>query len=114
MSEFFKRCAVFGQNAVFKVIYVEKKIWIIFVVDRYKVFILVECCDRFRQAVFDVLEYSTVKINVMFYEFYASIFGLVFFVVVIYNVFIIWIRVFCQITLNQITCFISCKFEKKK
>ena len=114
MSEFFKRCAALGQNAAFKATHVEKKIWIIFAVDRHKAFIPAECCDRSRQAVLDVPEHSTAKINVMLHEPHASIPGPAFPVVVAHNVLIIWIRVLCQITLNQITCFISCKPEKKK
>lgn len=65
MSEFFKCCAALGQNAAFKATHVEQKIWIVFAVDRHKAFIPAQCCDRSRQAVLNVPEHSTAKIDIM-------------------------------------------------
>lgn len=113
MSEFFKCCAALRQNAAFKTTHVEQEIWIIFAVYRHKAFIPAQCCDRSGQAVLYVPEHSTAKINIVLHEPHASIPWPAFPVVVAHNVLIIWIRVLCQITLNQITCFISCKPEKK-
>ena len=95
MSELFKCCAALGQNTAFKATHVEQKIWIVFAVDRHKAFVPVECCDRPRQAVLNVPEHSTTKINVMLHEPHAGISGPAFPVVVAHNVFIIWVRVLC-------------------
>lgn len=109
-----KRRTTLGQNTTFKSTHVEKKIWIIFAVDRHKTFIPSECGDRSWQTVLDVPEHSTPKINIMFHKSHASISGPAFSVIVAHNVLIVRIRVFCKVSLNKITSFISWKSKDTK
>ena len=111
VSEFLKCCATFWKNAAFKATHVKQQIWIVFTVNRHKTFIPVECCHRSWQAVLYVPEHSTPKIDVVFHEPHTCIPWPAFPVVVAHDVFVIWVRVFCQVTLDQITGFICCKPE---
>ena len=111
VSEFLKCCATFWKNAAFKATHVKQQIWIVFTVNRHKTFIPVECCHRSWQAVLYVPEHSTPKIDVVFHEPHTCIPWPAFPVVVAHDVFVIWVRVFRQVTLDQITGFICCKPE---
>ena len=111
VSEFLKCCATFWKNAAFKATHVKQQIWIVFTVNRHKTFIPVECCHRSWQAILYVPEHSTPKIDVVFHEPHTCIPWPAFPVVVAHDVFVIWVRVFCQVTLDQITGFICCKPE---
>lgn len=62
--------------------------------------------------VFDILEYIFIEVNIVFYEMYVCIFGLIFFVVVIYDIFIVWIWMFGQILLDKIFSFFMGKMEE--
>ena len=102
-----KCCATLGQDATFKTTHVKKKIWVVLAVHRHKAFIPVECGDRSWQAVLDVPEHCTPKINIMLYKSHARISRPAFPVVVANNVFIVRIRMLCKVPLDKITSILS-------
>ena len=113
VCELLKCCATLGQDATFKSTHVEQKIWIVLAVDRHEALIPRECRDRSWQAVLDIPEHSTPKINIMLHEPHASISGPALPVIVAHNVFIVRIRVLCEVALDQITSFFSWKPAKQ-
>ena len=114
VCEFLKCCATLGQDTAFKTTHVKQKIWIVFAVHRHKAFIPVQCGHRSWQTIFYVPEHSTPKVDVMLHESHTSISWPAFPVVVSHYVFIIRIWMLCEVTLDQISSFISCKPLRNK
>ena len=65
-----------------------------------------------RETVLDVPEYSASKVDVVFHQTHSSVSRPALFVVVTNNVFVVGIGMLGEISLNEITCFISCEAEE--
>ena len=105
-------CPAFGQNPALKSAHAEQKIGVVLAINRDKCSVPLNGGHGSWQSILDVPKHSSSKIDVMFHQSHSSISWPAFFVVVSDNVFIVGIRMFGQVPLNQITSFFGSKSEK--
>lgn len=114
MCELLKSGSTLGQYPALKTTHVKQQVRVIFTVHRHKAILPHESTNRTWQTILDIPEYCTSKINVMFHESHTSITRPALLVVVSNNVLIVRVRVFSEVTLDEITGFFSCKPIKQR
>ena len=112
VCKFFMSSSALGQNPALKSAHAEQKIGVVLAINRDKSSVPLDGGHGSWQSILDVPKDSSSKIDVMFHQSHSSISWPAFFVVVSDNVFIVGIRMFGQVPLDQITCFFGSKSEK--
>jgi len=87
------------QNSYVKSSHWKEEVWIIFWVNTNKRFVPFNCCNRSRKFRFYIPKNSSSQVNIMLIKSHSLILWPIF-VVIPYHIFIIWIRVFHEISLD--------------
>ena len=107
MSEFLKSGTYFREDSALKATHVKKKIRVVFAIHRHETVFPQNSGDGTRQAVLDVPEHSTAKVDIVFHEPHASITRPTFLVIITHYVLIVRVRMLSEVTLNEISSFLG-------
>jgi hypothetical protein len=105
-DKFLHETSALGKNSDFETGHVEEKVGVVLAVDGHKALLPFNSSDGSRKAVLDFPEYGSSKVDIMLHKSHTGISWPALLVVVSNNVLIVRIRVFSEVSLNEISGFI--------
>jgi hypothetical protein len=100
------------QDPDFETAHGEQELGVLGTVDRGKGVFPLDCRQRSRQAVLDIPEHCSTEIDIVLVQTHSTILGPTSPVGVVDNIFVVWIRVHGEVSLNQISRLVRSEAEE--
>mmetsp|Transcript_13888 Transcript_13888/g.19295 ORF Transcript_13888/g.19295 Transcript_13888/m.19295 type:complete len:371 (-) Transcript_13888:1044-2156(-) len=95
-----------GENSDFETAHVEEQVRVVLAVDGHKALLPFDSGEGTRKAILDLPEDGSSKVDIVLHKSHTSISWPALLVVVPHNVFVVRVRVLCQVSLDKISGFI--------
>jgi len=112
LGKLFFDCSYFGEDSHFKSTHREKKVRIIFGIHWNIGILPMNSSYTSWQSILNLPEHTSTQIYIMLHQPHPTIFWPTLSIVITHHIFIIWIRVFSKISLDQFSCLIFCKSKQ--